>query len=288
MPMSKRAKIILWCVIISVLALLILITVFTLSGTRHYEDNGSSATEPSRYTPNITDTLKTATDTLVPKGEAPTEAPAPAPVPAPTPAPAPSPGPVPDTVSKQSKTFATLGYHYNPTMNIHETQEINVYLGVNASTNAIRDTITKILKDEDPDKSPADTGKIEFKEQVPVYKYVSIDLTPLDSGIVIRKTPDATRQLFDLKNGNKWSWVIYSNSAEKSESKLLMIISSEDPAHLEKRYIRIKIHVERNFIRIFYNYLIEHPGDFLLKIIVPLVTFIGGIIFGKRSKKGEG
>lgn len=192
-----------------------------------------------------------------------------------------------DTASKDngSRKFATLGYHYKPGMNIHETQEINVVLSASNIKSVIRDTIIKILEDEDPDRNLADTGTIAFKEHIPLYKFVTVELVALDSGIIVRKTPDAPRQPVDTVLGNKWSWTIYANSAEKAESKLMLIVYSEDPSHIEKRIIHIQIHVEANFIRLFINYLSEHPGDALFKIVVPLVSFFGGLFAGTRRKK---
>ncbi|MGN6398357.1 MAG: hypothetical protein ACTHMI_22485 [Mucilaginibacter sp.] len=185
-------------------------------------------------------------------------------------------------IKKIAAKTGTLGYHYSPAMAIHETQEINVYLSPNNSKSAIRDTIHKILVDEDPNRNPNDTGKIEFKEQIPLYRHVTMQLLPLDSGILIRKLPDMNRQEVDTVRGNTWSWSVYANSAEKEQSTLALVITSENPDHIEKRFIHIKIHVEDNVFRIFYNYLIGHPGDFILKILAPAIAAIWGVIFWKR------
>lgn len=187
-----------------------------------------------------------------------------------------------DVNNKIAAKTGTLGYHYNPAMTIHETQEINVYLSPNNLKSAIRDTIRKILIDEDPNRAPNDTGKIEFKEQIPLYRHVTMQLLPLDSGILIRKLPDMDRQEVDTVHGNTWSWSVYANSAEKEQSTLALVITSEKPDRIEKRFIHIKIHVEDNVFRIFYNYLIGHPGDFILKMIVPAIAAIWGVIFWKR------
>jgi hypothetical protein len=180
--------------------------------------------------------------------------------------------------------FGMLGYHYDPIMPIRQSQEINVYLSPQNLKSLIRDTIQKIIIDEDPNRNVNDTGKIEFKEHIPLYNHVTMRLLPLDSGITILKVPDMTRQEVNLEHGNTWSWSIFAKSAEKEQSTLALVITSEDPNRIEKRLIHIKIHIESNIFRILFNYLIEHPGDFILKIIAPAIAAIWGVIFLKRRK----
>lgn len=162
-----------------------------------------------------------------------------------------------------------------------------MYLSPENIQSMIRDTLTKIISDEDPDKKLTDTGVIAFAEHIPLYKYVTMQLIALDSGIVVQQAPDSPLKEIDTLKGNVWAWSVFAKSADKEESQLMLVVKSEQPNSLKQRIIHIKIHVESNWFRIFYNYLIEHPGDFILKIIVPAIAAIWGVIFLKRRRESQ-
>ena len=176
--------------------------------------------------------------------------------------------------------YGILGYSYPPSIVVGESKNIHAYISIVFPSSKVRDTLLKIiLTDDSGDKNDS----ISITEPMPIYKYVTMKLTPLDTALkVINFDEDSAKQQIDTLNGNKWSWSILATSADHPISKLKLRIATQGPDNYEERTIPISIKLDLNIGRRIYNFLMNNPKVLVVSILIPLISFIGGILLGKR------
>lgn len=190
-----------------------------------------------------------------------------------------SPASIPDIADAK---YGILGYSFPSFMSVYESKNIHAFISIKFSGSQVRDTLQTIIF-EDEDSNNKDS--IVIKERIPLFDYVSIDLIALDSFIKITNNihPNS-RQRLDTISGNKWSWTIRAESADRPSSRLKLVIRTENPQYFKERTIPIAIKVDTNFFRRIYNFLIENPSVLVVAILIPLITFIGKRFFKEKGK----
>jgi hypothetical protein len=209
------------------------------------------------------------------------------PLPAPTgPQPLPTPpplAPTPIVTKPKNLKFGILGYSYPPNIVVGESKDIHAFISIVYPASKVKDTLLKISVADDSSNS---NDSINIFEPIRLYKYVTLTLIPTDSSIKVANYPQVSpRQEIDTLGGNKWSWGVLAKSADQPISKLKLIISTEDPQNYEEKIIPVYIKVNPHFFRKVYNFLMGNPNVLVVSILIPLATFIGGLLFAKWKKK---
>ena len=144
----------------------------------------------------------------------------------------------------------------------------------------MRDTLLTMIVKDDPAEN---TDSISVTEPIRFYKHVTVTLTSMDSAIKVTDIHPEARQILDTTSGNKWSWSVLVTNADIEVSKLKLKLVTDNPVHYEERTLPINIRVEHSIWRKIYNYLMDNPKVLVVSILIPLVSFLGGLYLQKKK-----
>ncbi len=96
---------------------------------------------------------------------------------------------------------------------------------------------------------------------------------------------DMTNKFFDKTF--EWSWKVTPKANTRGEASLTLIVTPYDknrnPLDGKNKYYKIKIVLKESFFVAFWDTVNRNPEWTFASIIVPVISFFGGILFKKRK-----
>jgi len=126
-------------------------------------------------------------------------------------------------------------------------------------------------------------------DSIDIYENMGIELE-FDSDD-FKQISKNTNQPLDFKNKKslEWEWIIKPmHSTEKSILNFKFYYSNPDNTreYILEKTIRIFVTVDaRTFLDKWKDFLVDDPKTTITVILVPLISFFGGLLFGKKSSK---
>jgi hypothetical protein len=145
------------------------------------------------------------------------------------------------------------------------------------------------VQSQNPGTKKADILKDIKGDTVDIYQHMGVKLK-FDSSDFreISGDEDATKDFTD-KTSLEWEWVLKPlNSTRKSILSFMFYYL--DPSDNQQHYIMEKtisvvVRVDaRSFADKWGDFLLDDPKTTITAILIPFITFIGGLFFGKRKK----
>jgi hypothetical protein len=142
---------------------------------------------------------------------------------------------------------------------------------------------------QNPGTKKVDIVKDIKGDTVNIYQHMGVKLK-FDSSDFreISGDEDATKD-FTGKTSLEWEWVLKPRNSTR-KSILSFIFYYLDPDNNQQHYIMEKtisvvVRVDaRSFVDKWEDFLLDDPKTTITAILIPFITFIGGLFFGKRKK----